>query len=161
MPHINHMTTSDVRVQISGWACILMTNSHSSRVWNTLYMYEIDLLWVRRGWAATEETHVKNQQNLLLRCFTTLRVQISGWGCILRTNSHSSRGWNTLYMYEIDLLWVLRGWGATEETNVKNHQNLLLRCFTTFWVQISGWGCILRTNSHSSKGWNTLYICMK
>jgi hypothetical protein len=29
---------------ISGWGCILMTFSHSSRCQNTLYMYEEDLL---------------------------------------------------------------------------------------------------------------------
>ena len=46
------------------------------------------------------------------RRFTTLKEQISGWDCILMTNGHSSRCWKTLYMYEIDLLWISRGWGV-------------------------------------------------
>jgi hypothetical protein len=35
---------------LSGWCCILMTCSRSSRCWNTLYMYEEDLLWVWSVW---------------------------------------------------------------------------------------------------------------
>ncbi len=35
--------------KISGWSCILMTTGHCSRCWNTLYIYNEDLLWEWTG----------------------------------------------------------------------------------------------------------------
>ena len=133
---------------------------------SVLYMYEIDLLWVSRGWGAPiilqQRQPMSKTNRISYCCFTTLREQISGWGCILMTNSHSSRGWNTLYMYEIDMLWVWRGWGVPiilQQRKPMSKTNRISYCrFNTLSEQISGWGCILMTNSHSSRCWNTLYM---
>jgi hypothetical protein len=48
--------------QISGWGCILIITSHSSRFWS-LYMYEEDLLWlwllwVSSGWGVSSINHM-------------------------------------------------------------------------------------------------------
>ena len=37
---------------------------------------------------------------------------ISGQGCVHMAASHSSSCWNSLYMYEANLLWVWSGYGA-------------------------------------------------
>jgi hypothetical protein len=129
-------------------------------------MYEIDLLWVSRGWGAPiilqQRQPMSKTNRISYCCFTTLREQISGLGCILMTNSHSSRGWNTLYMYEIDMLWVWREWGfpiILQQRKPMSKTNRISYCrFNTLSEQISGWGCILMTNSHSSRCWNTLYM---
>ena len=54
-------------------------------------------------------THLLYQQHPL----PGPRGQISGCGGILMTGSHGWRCWNTLYMYEEDLLWVWREWGVS------------------------------------------------
>jgi len=55
---------------------------------------------------------------------------ISGWGCILMTPSHGRRCSNALYVYEVYLIWVCSGWGASIITynmiQVRNRVNLLL-----------------------------------
>jgi hypothetical protein len=38
---------------LSGWGCMLMTTGHCSRCWNTLYMNEVDLIWVWIGLCAS------------------------------------------------------------------------------------------------------------
>ena len=35
------------------WCCGIMTTSHGWRLLNTFYMYEVDLVWVWRGWEVT------------------------------------------------------------------------------------------------------------
>ena len=63
---------------ISGRECILITTSCCSRWWNALYIYELDLLWVRTGQGAPIITYiinqVRNQENhLLLPLTVTVR----------------------------------------------------------------------------------------
>ena len=56
---------------------------------------------------------VKNWQNLLLLIYDFLRVQISGWIYIYMSVGHIRMYWTNLYMYEVDLLCVWIGWGAS------------------------------------------------
>jgi hypothetical protein len=46
------------------WGGICMATNNSRRCWNTLYMYEADLLWVWFGWAASIITY--NMIHLML-----------------------------------------------------------------------------------------------
>jgi hypothetical protein len=111
--------------------CILMTTSHSSRCWKSLYMYEDDLLWVWRwlGFSIifNSRTPWQNQENLL----RVLVLPLPRVGFILMTTSHSSRCWKSLYMYEEDLLWVWSGLGfsiiCNSRTPWQNQENLLVR----------------------------------
>jgi len=84
---------------------------------------------------------------------------ISGWGCVHMTTSHSGRCWNAWYMYDIDLIWVWSGWGASIITySMLQVRETLLLLLLPQWF-ISGWGCVLMTTSHSGRCW-THYICM-
>ena len=50
---------------------------------------------------------VSNTNTISYYCwFYQSHEQISVWGCILMTASQRRRCWNTLYTYEVDLLWV-------------------------------------------------------
>jgi len=120
----------------SGWGCILMTPCHGRRCSNALYVYELDLIWVWSGWGVSIISHsmiqVRNRVNHLSPTTTetsTLGDQISLWGCFHMTTRQSGRCWNTLYMYEVDLIWVWSGWGAPVTTHsmlqVRNRVNLL------------------------------------
>jgi hypothetical protein len=104
--------------------------------------------------------HVRYQVNLLLLPLWCETKHISGWGFVLMTTSHSGRCWNKLYMYEVDLIWVWSGWGASIITysmlQVRDQVNLLLLPCET--KHISGWGCVLMTTSHSGRWRNALYI---
>ncbi len=93
------------------WGCFLMTFSNNVRLWNTLYMFKIDLLWV---WSVCGLSIIQPTATVTLSPAPTgLRGQISGCGCILMTGSHCSRCWIALYMYKEDLLWVWSVWGAS------------------------------------------------
>ena len=130
---------------ISAWNCLHMTTGHNRRWWNALYMYEEDLLWVWTGWGQSiitySMTQVRNQVkvNLLLPPLCSVSARPSIY-CIHMTTGHytidNRRCWNTLYMYEEDLLWVWSGWGASiithSMTQVRNQENLLL---PPLWVQ--------------------------
>ena len=61
------------------------------------------------------DTHLLYQQHPL----SGPREQISGWGFILMTCSRCSRCWIELYMYEEDLLWVWREWGASIKRTIR------------------------------------------
>ena len=113
-----------------------MTTSHSRRCWNTLHMYEADLIWVWIGWGvsiiACSMIQVSYQENLLLLPLwlwaqSYIRFGLSSWPIatiehtethyicmkmILMTTSHSRRCWNTIYIYMYDnvLIWVWSGW---------------------------------------------------
>jgi len=101
---------------ISGWGCILMTMSHSWRCCNTLYMYKVDLLWVWSEWGVSIIIHsmmqARNRVNCLLPFSHLFQEHISGWGCILMTNSHNRRCQNASYRYEEDMIGVRIGWGV-------------------------------------------------
>ena len=108
-----------------------MTCSHSRGCWNTLYMYDKDLLWVWSGWGVLIITYstlqVRNRENLLLLPLWCETNHTSGWGCILMTTGSSRRCWNTLYMHDKDLLWVWTGDGASIITySMRNQVNHLL-----------------------------------
>ena len=117
--------------QISGWDCILMTTSHSSRCWNTLYKYkvDIDMLWVWSGWDApiiiNSMIQVRNQVNHLLAslCCEPSIYQVGAVPLF-------SRRWKTTYMYEEHLLWVWSVWGVliirNSRTPWQNQVNHLL-----------------------------------
>ena len=50
---------------------------------------------------------VSNTNTISYYCwFYQSHEQISVWGCILLTASQRRRCWNTLYTYEVDLLWI-------------------------------------------------------
>jgi hypothetical protein len=155
---------------ISGWCCILMTCSHSSRCWNTIYMYEEDLLWVWSGWGASIIMYSMIQvgtQELLLPLYNCETKYISGWNCVCMTTSHSSRCWNTIYMYEEEMLWVWCGWGASIITysmiQVTDQENFLwlwphLSERPSIGIEISGPGCNLVTTSHSRRCQSALHM---
>ena len=105
----------------SGWGCILMTTSHSSRCWNTWYIYmtrrpDMSMKWVgclnphnlTQHATSVEPTH----SPAATATTVTVRPSISCWGCILMTTSCSRRCWNTLhYIYvwsrpDISIKWV-------------------------------------------------------
>ena len=77
---------------------------------------------------------VRVQENHLLTLFSVTQ-HIAVCGCIHMTTSHNRRCWNTLYMYQIDLLWVWSGWGASiiihSKIQVRNREKDLLPLF--FW----------------------------
>jgi hypothetical protein len=122
-------TPSESPTAISRWVCILMTTGCSSRCWNALYIYELDLLWVWTGWGASIITciiiQVRNQENHL-PLPVTVRPSISGWGCILMTASRSRRCKNTSYVNGKDLMRVWSVWGASVITYSMIQVNLLL-----------------------------------
>ena len=62
------------------------------------------------------DTHLLYQQHPL----SGLREQISGCDGILMTTRNCSRCWNTLYMYEEDLLWVWSVWWTSIITTNRN-----------------------------------------
>jgi hypothetical protein len=103
--------------------CILIISSHGRRCWNTIYMYEVNLLWVWSGWSVSIITYTLYPYHIpsetptdnwithhLCDCETK---HLSGWGCILMTSSHGRRCWNIIYIYEVDLPWVGTGCGAS------------------------------------------------
>ncbi len=93
------------------WGCFLMTFSNNVRLWNTLYVFKIDPLWV---WSVCGLSIIQPTATVTLSPAPTgLREQISGCGCIHMTGSHCSRCWNLLYMYKEDLLWVWSVWGVS------------------------------------------------
>jgi hypothetical protein len=100
---------------VSVWGCILiMTTRQSRRCWNTVHMYEVDLLWVWTGWVPTINgnlQHIANQETLLLPVKPRIYQCRGCW--IIMTCSHCSRWWIALYMYEEDLIWVWRECGAS------------------------------------------------
>ena len=116
---------------ISAWGDILMTTSHSSRCWNTLYKYkvDIDMLWVWSGWDApiiiNSMIQVRNQVNHLLAslCCEPSIYQVGVVPLF-------SRRWKTTYMYEEHLLWVWSVWGVliirNSRTPWQNQVNHLL-----------------------------------
>jgi hypothetical protein len=88
-----------------------MNTSHSSRCWNTLYMYEVDLLWVWMVWEASiitySMTQVRNQVIIIQPPPVAENRMVL---YTFSTKSHSSRCSKSLYMYQKDLLWVWSGW---------------------------------------------------
>ena len=129
--HIRTTCGTGPREQISGWNCILIITSHSSRCWNTLYKYkvDIDMLWVWSGWDApiiiNSMIQVRNQVNHLLAslCCEPSIYQV---GVV----PQYSRCWKTKYMYEEHLLWVWSVWGVliirNSRTPWQNQVNHLL-----------------------------------
>jgi phosphomannomutase len=145
-----------------------MTASHNRRYWNTLYMYEDSLLWVWHAWGAAIiiysliQVQVRNPSESPTIDSTSLPEQISVWGCIHMTASHNRRYWNTLYMYEDNLLWVWSGWGAAiiiySLIQVRNPSESPTTDSTSLPEQILVWGCIHMTASHNRRYWNALYM---
>jgi hypothetical protein len=76
------------------------------------------------------------------------------------------QGAETLYIYEEDLLWVWRGWGASIITysmiQVRNQETLLVLmpppCVKPSIYQCGVASCILMTTSHNGRCWNTSYM---
>jgi hypothetical protein len=96
-------------------------------------------------------------------------ISISAWGCILMATSHSRHCWNTLYIYEADLMWVWSGRGSLikpknmiQERIVIGENLLLLLPSLWLWDQehIKLGLHILMTPSHSGWCWNTIHMCM-
>jgi len=82
----------------------------------------VSMKWV--GWLITKSCYkweTKWQVNLLQLPLWCETKHISGWGCVLMTTSHSGRCWNALYMYEVDLIWVWSGWGASSLNHNLQH----------------------------------------
>jgi hypothetical protein len=91
------------------------------------YEYEVG------GWFQLyTRNSVKNPHTFILHyCFYPLTEQFRlGLHPYHMTTSHNSRRWNTLYMNEVNLLWVWSGWGALIITysilQVMNPHTLLL-----------------------------------
>jgi len=92
---------------------ILMTTRHSWRRWNTLYMYEVDLVGV---WSGLEVPIISYSMSPVriplkfLRPSPPLWEWCMIWCCGIMTASHGWRLLNTFYRYEVDLVWVWSGW---------------------------------------------------
>ena len=107
--------TSTLSDQISLWGWILMIPGQSGRCWNTLYIYKVNLQWVWSGWDAPITTHSMLQVQEQERNWVYLLPDQakSGWGCILMIAGHSGGCWNTVYMYNKDLVWVWSDLGVS------------------------------------------------
>ena len=112
-------------------ACYHNVLSHLSSTKSSIYVHPIDklhtqyintlllhLLWVWSGWGVTimimnrGKQYQKPTESPRNYCLYPLRGQISMWVCIHMTVIHSRKCWNTLYMYEVDLIWVWSGVGV-------------------------------------------------
>jgi hypothetical protein len=93
-------------------ATVAGANTHYICMKKICYEYEVG-----GGLNHTNSTHLLHQGDPL----SGPRRKISGCGGILMTTSHSSRCWNTLYMYEVDLLWVWMVWEASIITYSLQH----------------------------------------
>jgi len=115
---------------ILGYGCILMTTGRSSRCWKALYIWTWS--YVSINWVECLNYNLQHDtSNFLLLWHESHHISVSGRECILLiTTSRCSRWWNALYIYELDLLWVWTGWGASIITyiiiQVRNQENHLL-----------------------------------
>jgi len=147
-------TTATVTVRpktkhTSGWGCILMTTSHSSRCWNTWYNVYI-YIWQRPDMSMklvgclnhsnlTHATSVELNPHTLLLPPPPLwlwdpayHVEVASLWPLAAVEGAETH--YIIYMYEVDLILVLSGWGASTITynmiQVRNQDNLLL----PFWL---------------------------
>jgi hypothetical protein len=104
----------ETKHNISGWGCILMTTGCSWRYWNTLNIWRNEYKVGGKPWSYAITCYNWETERIphCHHCDCETK-HISGWGCMLMTTGHCSRCWNTLYMNEVDLLWVWTGWGAS------------------------------------------------
>ena len=115
---------------ILGYGCILMTTGRSSRCWKALYIWTWS--YVSMNWVECLNYNLQHDtSNFLLLWHESHHISVSGLECILLiTTSRCSRWWNALYIYELDLLWVWTGRGASIITyiiiQVRNQENHLL-----------------------------------
>ena len=145
------------------WPPATVDNATTLHTHSRSCMHKEDLLWVSNVWGASIITwsilQVRTQVNLLPHLMWNTAYISAG----LHPNDRK-RCWNTLYMYEEDLLWVWSVWGASIKTYSRCKQE-------TKWITyyhnstspraITGWSCILMTASHCSRRWNTSYIYVK
>ena len=78
-------------------------------------MYKEDLLWVWTGWGVSIISTNSGSPPINNIHSQVPEGILKGVGCggILMTTRNCGRCWNTLYMYEEDLLWVWREWGVS------------------------------------------------
>jgi hypothetical protein len=103
-----------------------------------IYSYRIFVLHVKSV-SAPVEAHITNRQKIipqLIIYMVSIRMQISGWGCILMTTCHNIRCWKCLYMYGKDPIWVDMKWvRLTFSTwQERNRENRLLALW--LWDQV-------------------------
>ena len=107
------------------WGGICMATNNSRRCWNTLYMYEADLLWVWFGWVASIITY--NMIHLMLVNVEaeayqvlpspplTLRDLIFSVGSIYLATQFIQCMSNFLYKLDMEWMWY-SGWDGISTT---------------------------------------------
>jgi hypothetical protein len=65
-----------------------------------------------------------------------ISTTLSDWGCILMTISSSSRWWNTLYIYDKELIWVWSVIITYHTAWSKSDQEILLLLPLRLWYQV-------------------------
>ena len=83
----------------------------------------MSMTWVGRCYMTYSTLKVRLQVNHLLPLGRWDHNHISGWDCILMTTGHSRSCWNTIYIYQVDLLWVWSGW----DVSIISYSTLLVR----------------------------------
>jgi hypothetical protein len=121
-----HHCVCETKHILSGWGCILMTTSQSRRCWNTLYMYEEDLLWVWGVCLNHNLQHITSEKPSELPTTTTLPLQeqYQAGAASLWPDVAIVAGWNTFYIYIVDLICVWSVWGVSV-IRTKNQQRTL------------------------------------
>jgi hypothetical protein len=92
------------------WCCGIMTASHGSRLLNTFYRYEVDLVWVWSGWEVLIISYSMSPVKTPLKILRLAHPLWSDgivWCCGIMTASHGSRLLNTFYRYnaEVHPVW--------------------------------------------------------
>jgi hypothetical protein len=76
---------------------------------NAFYMYEVDLVWVCRGWEVPIISYSMSPVRNPLKILQPSRVMVWYGVAPLRPPT-TYKAWQTLSMYEVNLVWVCRGW---------------------------------------------------
>jgi hypothetical protein len=133
---------------------------------NTFYRYEVNLVWVCRGWEVPIISYSMSPVRTPLRILLLLPSPpfwSDGmvWCCTLKATHHIQSMTNTFYMYELDLVWVWSGWEVLiisySMSPVRTPLRILRRSRynwpTPFWSDGIVWCC---GNMAASHGWRLL-----
>ena len=144
-----------------------MTTRHSWRRWNTLYMYEVDLVGVWRGLEVPIISYSMSPVRIPLKFLRPISPSpplwewCMVWCCGIMTANHGWRLLNTFYRYEVNLVWVWSGWEVPIISYIMSpvrNQDKILHPTTgppPFGVMV--WCCGIMTASHGRRLLNTFY----
>jgi hypothetical protein len=162
-------TTENVKPSISAWGGICMSTGRNRRCWNTLYMYEVDLLWVWSGWVASIITYsmiqVKIRVNLLLLILPPSQSRYQLWVASLWALA-AEGGTRTLYIcmkstsceYKSD--GVHQSYPTAWYKSKPKLSESPRYCYCYHWDWKPSihqvWSCILMATSHNRRCQSTL-----